>query len=126
MENPCQYLDKGLGNDIQIPEGQITLIQLPGVEALLNQLVDHAFNPVGGRLGQGTDCRLHGISQHDYGRFLGLGFGAGIAEIILGHLLIFGSFLGPVVEEAGQAGTVVLGNNIPYCRAIISLIARGR
>ena len=70
----------------------------------VDDLLDQALDPGGGGLGQGFGGRLDLVGQHDQPGLLGLGFGAGIAEILFLDLLLVALGVDRLVKEEFDQG----------------------
>lgn len=82
MKNPVQDFNKARGNQGQVFQGQVTLIQLTVRKGVIDYLLDQSLQPGRGGIHQGPGSGFNGVGQQNQSGFAGLGFGAGIAKIL--------------------------------------------
>src|SRR5208283_1370722 len=78
----CQDLVEVLGYLVEVLESEFAFVKLAVTEYAVYQPVHQTLNPGGSRLCQRAAGRLDYVGQHYKSGFFGLGFGAGIAEVV--------------------------------------------
>ena len=108
MMDAVEDFVKTSGDAMQIPEGQITTVQLTVGEYLIDQVLHKPLDARRGRIIQCTRGRLHHIGQHHQVHLFGLGFGAGVAEVLYLNGIIAFKLFGFFKEVVNQTAAVVL------------------
>ena len=100
---------------VDLIEGQGALIQLSVGHAQLDDGVHHLPNAGQGGLSNGLGGRFDGLAQHEDARFLGVGFGAGVAESIFFHPVRAAVIAdGLLIKIFSPGGAMVHGNEVGH------------
>ena len=106
--NAEQGVREGIDDGVQLLEGQRTLLELTVGHRIVDQLLDHRPEVVGGGLLDGPTGRLDPVGEEDDSSLAGVGTDPGVAEVRLVDDLIGARLLqGLDVEVLDDAGAVV-------------------
>ncbi len=140
MVDAVEHLHEGALDAVDVAQRQVAIVELPALHPVVDHLLDQllqlappalpALGLRGGRpvraappgaarfvpeielarVRRGPHRRFDRIGQHDHPGLLGLWPGAGIAEVLLAHLVA--ALQRPVVEVADQHRAVVLPDDV--------------
>jgi hypothetical protein len=112
MMDAVENLIETLCDLVEVPEGQLTFIELAVQENLVNDSLHESLDTRGRRVLKRPRCRLHPIGEQNEAGLLGLGLGARVSEVIDTDGVLALEFLGFFAEIGDQTGSVVLLNDI--------------
>ena len=120
MARTAKHPDKDVANNVQVPQCQITLVQLPIPEAFIDNFSDRVFDP--GHIGfaDSPDCRFATVCQHDQRSFPCLWLRPLIAKIFLNNALAMLTLRRLLIKIGYQRCPVMLTDDIrDYFRQFI-------
>ena len=86
VEDVREHPQEGLRDQAQVGEGEVGLVELAVVQAVVDDGADQAADLGRRRLDQGAAGRLDGVGDHQHAHHLVLRLGAGIAVLLLGDV----------------------------------------
>ena len=128
MMHSCNHSLESPQDFVQILHGNIAFIELSLLNVDLYQTPDQAANLTGIGVLQGSSGSLHLIGQHQYGRFLSLWLGSGIAEVIFVDLSVFTvcGVSSLLIKVLHQPCAMVLGNQVTDLGNQLDLVGKGQ
>ena len=114
MVDGQQHLQERLFDLLEVPEGQVRVVQLPVLDACPEDLLDQRFQPLVRGFFERPTGGLHRVGQHENSRFLGVRFGAGITELRVRQVRVARLLHGLPVEVLDPGGAMVHGDEIQH------------
>ena len=112
MTSAAKHPDKDVANHIQVPQCQITLVQLPIPEAFIDNPSNRVFDPGNIWFTDSPDCRFAGIRQHDQRCFPCLRLRPLITKVLFNNALAMLTFCRLLIKIGNQGGPVMLTNDV--------------
>ena len=112
MTSAAKHPDKDVANNVQVPQCQITLVQLPIPETFIDNPSNCVFDP--GHIGfaDSPDCRFAAVRQHDQRSFPCLWLRPLIAKIFLNNALAMLTLRRLFIKIGNQRGSVMLTDDV--------------
>lgn len=112
MTSAAKHPDKDVTNNIQIPQCQITLVQLPIPETFIDNPSNRVFDPGHIWFADSPDCRFAAVRQHDQRCFPGLRLRPLIAKILFNNALAMLALRCLFIKIGNQGGSMVLAHDV--------------